>query len=181
MSGTSPVAAAHRARRLDRPILAAVLTASDTRTPADDASGALLEDGLRAHGADVVLRQIVRDERLALETALRAALATGVQVIVVTGGTGVAPRDVTPEAVRAVCDRELPGFGEAFRMLSFLEIGPAATLSRALAGCAGRSIVYALPGSPSACRLALERLILPELEHLLTLLGHTPDSRTERP
>ena len=175
----SAVAQAHRAARLGRPVVAAVITASDTRTRSDDASGAYLAEAMAAHGAEVRVRQIVRDERLPLENALRAALARGCDVVLVTGGTGIAPRDVTPEAVRVVCDRELPGFGEAFRTLSFLEIGPAAMLSRALAACSGRSIVYALPGSPAACRLALERLILPELEHALVLLGHTPDFRTE--
>jgi molybdenum cofactor biosynthesis protein B len=162
------------------PIVAAVLTASDTRGPHDDESGALVARRLEAHGVRVSDRRVVKDERLALETALRAALAAGADVVVVTGGTGLSPRDVTPEAVRAVCDRELPGFGELFRVLSYEEIGSAAALSRALAASAGRSIVYALPGSPAACRLALERLILPELDHVLTLLGRVAPSRSGR-
>jgi molybdopterin adenylyltransferase len=156
-----------------------VLTASDTRGSGDDPSGDLLAAGLAAAGVEVRLRAWVLDERSALEAALRTALAAGVDVVVVTGGTGPAPRDVTPEAVRAVCARELPGFGELFRMLSFLEIGPAAALSRALCALSGRQVVYALPGSSAACALALERLILPELDHLRAQLegpaGHPPE------
>jgi molybdenum cofactor biosynthesis protein B len=145
---------------------AAVITASDTRGAGDDPSGDLLAAGLAAAGVEVRRRAWVRDEKAALEAALRSALAADVDVVLVTGGTGPAPRDVTPEAVRAVCERELPGFGELFRMLSFLEIGPAAGLSRALCALSGRQAVYALPGSSAACALALERLILPELDHL---------------
>jgi molybdenum cofactor biosynthesis protein B len=148
-----------------------VLTASDTRHGDDDPSGDLLVAGLAAAGVSVVRRGWVVDERAALEAALRAALAAGVDLVVVTGGTGPAPRDVTPEAVRAVCPRELPGFGELFRMLSYLEIGPAAALSRALCALHGRQVVYALPGSTAACGLALERLILPELDHLRAQLA----------
>ncbi|MEO6462272.1 MAG: molybdenum cofactor biosynthesis protein B, partial [Candidatus Eisenbacteria bacterium] len=158
----------------ERPATAAVLTASDTRGRDDDPSGDLLADGLLAAGVNVRLRSWVLDERGALEAALRAALAADVDVVLVTGGTGPAPRDATPEAVRAVCGRELPGFGELFRMLSYLEIGPAAVLSRALCALHGRQVVYALPGSSAACALALERLILPELDHLRAQLSR-PD------
>ncbi len=176
------VARAHRAAggSDSEPILAAVLTASDTRGRDDDVSGTLVAEALEARGVRVTERRIVRDDRLALESALRAVLEAGAEVVIVTGGTGLAPRDVTPEAVRAVCDRELPGFGELFRQLSYAEIGPAAALSRALAASSGRSIVYALPGSPGACRLALDRLILPELKHTLTLLGRVTEPRTRR-
>ena len=148
-----------------------MITASDTRGPADDPSGDLLAAGLAAAGIEVRLRRWVLDDRAAIEIALRAALAAGVDAILVSGGTGPAPRDVTPEAVRAVCARELPGFGELFRMLSYLEVGPAAALSRATCGLAGRQVVYALPGSPAACRLALEKLVLPELPHLRAQLA----------
>lgn len=159
-------AAEHRAEARGRPLSAAVVTASDTRGADDDPSGDLLAAGLAAAGVTVRERRWVLDERGALEAALRAVLAAGVDVVVVTGGTGPAPRDVTPEAVRSVCARELPGFGELFRMLSYQEIGPAAVLSRALCALHGRQVVWALPGSSAACRLALDRLILPELDHL---------------
>jgi len=155
----------------ERPATAAVVTASDTRGRADDPSGDLLAAGLAAAGVTVLLRSWVLDDRGALEAALRTALDAGVDVVLVTGGTGPAPRDVTPEAVRAVCPRELPGFGELFRMLSYLEIGPAAALSRALCALHGRQVVYALPGSTAACGLALERLILLELNHLRAQLA----------
>ncbi len=143
-----------------------MLTASDTRGRDNDPSGDLLATGLAAAGVELRWRAWVLDDRGALEAALRSALALGVDLVLITGGTGPAPRDVTPEAVRAVCSRELPGFGELFRMLSYLEIGPAAVLSRALCALYGRQVVYALPGSSAACGLALERLILPELDHL---------------
>lgn len=163
----SPVAA-HRAAGERWPLAAVVITASDTRGAADDPSGDLVARALQAAGMTVVDRAWVHDERAALEAALRGALAARrADVVIVTGGTGVAPRDVTPEAVRAVADRELPGFGEAFRRLSFDAIGPAATLSRATCAVAGASVVYALPGSPAACALALERLVVPEVRHLL--------------
>ena len=94
-----------------------------------------------------------------------------VDVVILTGGTGIAPRDVTIEAIRPLLDREIEGFGELFRMLSFNEIGAAAFLSRALAGVVGGKILVALPGSPAACRLGLEKLLLPELGHVASLLG----------
>lgn len=153
------------------PLSAAVVTASDTRGAHDDPSGDLLAAGLAGAGVEVRQRAWVADDQRALEAAIRAALADGVDVVLVTGGTGPSPRDVTPEAVRAVCTRELPGFGELFRMLSYLEIGSAAVLSRATCGLVGRQAVYALPGSSAACALALERLVLPELFHLRAQLS----------
>ena len=161
-------AAAHRAEPAGPAPRAVVITASDTRGAADDPGGDLVARLLAAAGIDVVGRAWVHDDRAALVAALRSALGTaGADVVLVTGGTGVAPRDVTPEAARAVGDRELPGFGELFRMLSYLEIGPAAQLSRAACFTAGRGVIYALPGSPAACALALDRLIVPEVRHLL--------------
>jgi len=144
----------------------AVLTVSDTRGRDSDPSGDLLAAGLATAGVVVGRRAWVLDESGAIESALRALLADGFDVVLVTGGTGPGRRDVTPEAVRAIGGRELPGFGELFRMLSYLEIGSAAVLSRALCTLHGRQVVYALPGSTAACGLALERLILPELDHL---------------
>lgn len=170
--GAGESAAAHRAATAaDPPLTAVILTASDTRGAGDDPSGDLLAGGLTGAGVIVRRRDWVIDERLALESALRAALGDGVDAVIITGGTGPAPRDVTPEAVRAVCGRELPGFGELFRMLSYDDIGPAAALSRALCALHGRQVVWALPGSTAACRLALEKLILPELKHLRAQLA----------
>ena len=149
----------------------AVLTASDSRTRATDASGTLLAQGLVRAGHRVLARRIVADDRQSLHAALSDLLGLGVDAILITGGTGVAPRDVTPEVVGALCERTLPGFGELFRMLSLEDVGPAAYLSRALCGVRGRQVMFALPGSPAACRLALERLILPELPHLVSQLA----------
>jgi molybdenum cofactor biosynthesis protein B len=166
------VVRAHRASARAGGVLlrAAIVTASDTRTRADDASGDVLAHGLEEAGVALVDRRIARDEAPALVHAIRAGLAAGADVVLVTGGTGVAPRDVTPEALDALGVRPLPGFGELFRALSFAEIGPAAMLSRAAAGSLGGALVFALPGSPDACRLALTRLILPELPHLVAQL-----------
>ncbi|HVP28619.1 MAG TPA: MogA/MoaB family molybdenum cofactor biosynthesis protein [Myxococcota bacterium] len=150
-----------------RTVPTVVITVSDTRTVETDAGGALAEALLQAAGHAVVSREIVRDEPAAIAAAVEGALARpGVGAVVLTGGTGVAPRDVTPEAVEPLLERVIPGFGELFRMLSFEEIGSAALLSRALAGMARGRVVFVLPGSRGAVRLALERLVLPELGHL---------------
>jgi molybdenum cofactor biosynthesis protein B len=114
-----------------------------------------------------VLREIVRDEPAEIEAVVRRALSHAeVRAVVLTGGTGIAPRDVTPETVQPLLDRVIPGFGELFRSLSYQEIGSAALLSRALAGLARGRVVVALPGSRAAVRLALEKLVIPELRHL---------------
>jgi molybdenum cofactor biosynthesis protein B len=145
----------------------AVVTVSDTRGPASDASGALAVELLEAAGHPVVLREIVRDEPEEIRAVVRRALAHAeVRAVVLTGGTGIAPRDVTPETLEPLLERTIPGFGELFRALSYQEIGSAALLSRALAGLAAGRVVFALPGSRAAVRLALEKLVLPELGHL---------------
>jgi len=156
----------HHARVPAR-VRVAVITVSDTRTPADDESGALLCDLLRRAGHEASAPVLVRDDRDAIVKALEAALASPAQAVVLNGGTGISPRDVTLEAVRPLLDKELPGFGELFRARSFLTIGSAAMLSRALAGVARRKVVVALPGSPAAVRLAMEELLLPELPHMV--------------
>jgi molybdenum cofactor biosynthesis protein B len=144
-----------------------VLTVSDTRSLETDSGGALAVELLEGAGQPVVRRELVRDEPSEIAAALRRALADeAVAAVVLTGGTGISPRDVTPEAVTPLLERTLPGFGELFRQLSYAEIGPAAMLSRALAGLAAGRPVFVLPGSRGALRLALERLILPELGHL---------------
>jgi molybdenum cofactor biosynthesis protein B len=145
-----------------------VLTISDTKTPETDTSGALIRERLAAAGHRVIGSSIVRDEPTEVQRVVREASAdAAVQVIIMTGGTGITSRDSTFEAVEAMLDKRLPGFGELFRMLSFEEIGAAAMLSRAQMGIHARRIVVSLPGSPNACRLALDKLLLPELGHLV--------------
>jgi molybdopterin adenylyltransferase len=145
-----------------------VLTVSDTKTPETDTSGALIRELLTAAGHRVVDASIVRDEPMEVARIVRDACARDdVQAVVLTGGTGITSRDSTYEAVETLLDKRLPGFGELFRMLSFQEIGPAAMLSRAQLGLYRRRIVASLPGSPNACRLALDKLLIPELGHLL--------------
>jgi len=151
------------------PVRVAVVTASDTRTPETDVSGRVLAEGLADAGFAVMGTRVVPDDEAALEAAVRAYLAADADAVVITGGTGVSPRDHTPEAVARVCDRALPGFGELFRVLSYQEIGPAALGSRACAGQAGSQLVFALPGSPAACRLGVEKLLGPQLAHLVSL------------
>ena len=150
-----------------RTVTVAVVTLSDSRSPADDRTGDTIVALLEAAGHTVAGRELVREEPLAILAALEAALAGPAQAVILNGGTGIAPRDSTPEIVAPLLECELPGFGELFRQLSFREIGAAAMLSRALAGVARGKLLFALPGSKAACRLALERLILPELGHLV--------------
>ncbi len=145
----------------------AVLTVSDTRTAATDEGGKLAAELCRAGGFTVEETQFVRDEAAKIAAAV---LALQVDAVVLTGGTGISPRDVTIEALEPLFGKKLPGFGELFRSLSFAEIGPAAMLSRATAGTIGGMIVFALPGSPAGVRLALDRLIIPELPHLVSQL-----------
>ncbi len=147
-----------------------VITASDTRTEANDESGKLIRESLVAAGHQVIHYEVLPDDPQRIGDAIRATLA-GLDGVIVNGGTGVAARDSTFEAVRGLLDKELEGFGELFRMLSYQEIGAAAFLSRALAGVSAGKIVISLPGSPAACRLALDKLLLPELGHIAHLLG----------
>lgn len=145
-----------------------VLTISDTRTIDDDAGGLLIVEMLGAAGHRVAARSIVSDDRDQIVGAmLDLAGNPGIDAVISTGGTGIARRDVTYEAVSSIMDRRLDGFGELFRMLSFEEIGSAAMLSRATAGAIGSTAIFALPGSRNAIRLAMERLILPEIAHVV--------------
>ncbi|KAA3611596.1 MAG: molybdenum cofactor biosynthesis protein [Planctomycetota bacterium] len=142
-----------------------ILAVSDTRNLKTDASGALLEEKLKTGGHRVLERRIVRDEVPLIQEAVKSwAQNPEVHVILVTGGTGMTPRDVTPEALQALFDKDIPGFGELFRMLSFKEIGTATIQSRACAGLMGSKLVFALPGSKGACRLAVEEILLPQLD-----------------
>jgi len=145
-----------------------VLTVSDTKTPETDTSGALIRKLLLDAGYEVVGSTIVRDEPKDVQRVIREACATAaVQAVIATGGTGITSRDSTYEAIEALLDKRLPGFGELFRMLSYQEVGAAAMLSRAQLGIHARRIIVSLPGSPNACRLALEKLVIPELPHLI--------------
>jgi len=159
--------AEHKAQA-PRAISCFVLTVSDTRTEATDTGGAAIVELLTRAGHTVVGKAIVRDEPEQVRTLVSSRIADGrTQVIITTGGTGITSRDSTYEAVAGLLDKTLDGFGELFRMLSYDAIGPAAMMSRATAGLAGRAIVIALPGSEAAVRLAMEKLILPELGHLV--------------
>jgi molybdenum cofactor biosynthesis protein B len=147
-----------------------VLTVSDTRTAADDGSGDAIVEGLTAAGHVVAGRHLVRDDPAAVRAIVSAQVPL-VHAIITTGGTGIASRDSTYEAVSALLDKRLDGFGELFRMLSYDEVGSAAMLSRACAGTIGRTILFSLPGSEAAVRLAMTKLILPELGHLVREVG----------
>lgn len=168
MTQTAEPSSVHAHRHAAKRALGAVvITVSDTRTLADDTGGALVVELLEGAGHRVVQRAIVRDDVEAIRDAVAGAIARDdVQAVLLTGGTGIAARDVTPEALAPIVDRVIPGFGELFRMLSFEEVGSAAMLSRAFAGTARGRVVAALPGSRAAIRLAMERLLLPELPHL---------------
>jgi molybdenum cofactor biosynthesis protein B len=149
-----------------------VLTVSDTRTIETDTSGRAICDLLAAAGHLVTGRAIVRDEPAQVTAQVLDALAdNGTQVVITTGGTGITRRDGTFEAVDALLEKRLDGFGELFRMLSFDEIGPAAMMSRATAGTVAHKAIFVLPGSEKAVRLALTRLVVPELGHVVQQLG----------
>ncbi len=147
----------------------ALFTASDTRTATTDESGRLIKQMLEGAGHSVVHYEVLPDSPDRIRQAATENLAA-VDGLIFTGGTGIAPRDSTIEALRPMLSKELEGFGELFRMLSYQEIGSAAMMSRALAGISHGKIVVALPGAPAACRLAMEKLLLPELGHIHKLL-----------
>lgn len=164
----SPSSDAHRQAARDQTARCAVLTISDTRTPATDSGGDVIASALGAAGHAISARAIVRDEPPAIDAQVRAWLAEPtIQAVLSTGGTGIARRDTTIEVIGKLIERPIPGFGELFRMLSYEEVGAAAMLSRALGGLAGNAVIFCMPGSPNAVRLAMERLIIPELPHLL--------------
>jgi molybdopterin adenylyltransferase len=145
-----------------------VLTVSDTRTMGSDTSGQAIASLLEQAGHTVSSRRTVRDEPVEVARILRDEIARrDARVIITTGGTGISKRDSTYEAVTSLFDKRIDGFGELFRMLSFEAVGPAAMLSRATAGVAGGCAIFMLPGSEDAVRLAMERLILPELGHVV--------------
>ena len=146
----------------------AVITVSDTRTPKTDSGGAEVVARLEAAGHFIVLRKIVPDERSLMRPLLDRLAATGeVDAVLLTGGTGISSRDRTCETVSEMLTKELPGYGELFRMLSYADIGPAAMLSRAVGGLSGKVVVLTMPGSPAGVRLAMEKIIVPQLPHLV--------------
>jgi molybdenum cofactor biosynthesis protein B len=158
-------------------IACAVLTVSDSRTMADDTSGKLIAELLGAAGHALSVHQIVPDDAEGIRTAVLRALARGdVDALIATGGTGVSPRDVTPDTLEPLFEKRLAGFGELFRSLSYAEIGAAALLSRATAGTLSGKVVYVMPGSSGAVRLGMEKLILPELAHIVGQLRR-PDAK----
>jgi molybdopterin adenylyltransferase len=159
-------------RPANAPVRIGTITSSDTRTPTDDVSGDLLREGLRGAGFALVAHRIVREDGVALRDAVREWVDGGsVDAIVVTGGTGVGPRDVTLDVLEPLFTRKLDGFGEAFRRLSWDEMGPRSILSRASAGVVGSVVVVALPGSPGAVRLGLSALIVPVLAHAVDVVN----------
>src|SRR5260221_12347490 len=157
--------------RLDesRPFLAvniAVLTVSDTRSEADDKSGNTLAELIAAAGHRVAARRIVRDDQAGITSQLRAWITDpAIDVVIATGGTGVTGRDVAPEAFHAVYEKEIAGFGEIFRMLSYQKVGTSTIQSRATGGVAGGTYLFALPGSPSACRDAWDGILVHQLDN----------------
>jgi len=156
----------------------AILTISDTRTPETDTGGDIAEELLKDAGQDVVERRIVRDEVAGIRNNLVDLLArSDVDAVVTTGGTGISARDTTYEVVERMIEKQLDGFGEIFRMLSYEEIGAAAIMSRALAGSVGSKFVASLPGSRNAVRLAVEKLLVPELAHIVFELRKHKESR----
>jgi molybdenum cofactor biosynthesis protein B len=161
----------HRANDVQQ-VACAIVTVSDTRGLVEDRSGPVIRAALEQAGHLVADATIVRDEKdLIRATVLALSARPDVKAVIVTGGTGIASRDVTIESLAGAWTKELPGFGEIFRALSFAEIGAAAFLSRATAGVIGETFVVLLPGSPSACELALRRLVIPELGHATALLA----------
>ncbi len=158
--------AEHRAASPKR-LACAVVTVSDTRGEAEDKSGKFIRDALTAGNHDVVFYRIVRDEPAAIQNALTDAKLAGARAVLLNGGTGIAPRDQTPEALEALYEKKLDGFGEIFRVLSFQEIGPAGMLSRASAGVYQGMIIFSMPGSTNAVRLAMEKLVIPEIGHVV--------------
>jgi molybdopterin adenylyltransferase len=147
------------------PLAVAVVTISDTRTLETDTSGALLVELLGAAGHQVARRVLIRDDLTGIRASIAALIADpSVQVVLATGGTGITARDVTVEALEPLITKHIPGFGELFRWLSFAEIGASTIQSRACAALCDKTLVFALPGSRGAVKLAMERIVLPQLD-----------------
>ena len=146
----------------------AVITVSDTRTPETDTGGKAVADYMTAAGHTVVAKEIIPDEPDRMRPLVASFAERGdIDVVLMTGGTGIGSRDQTYETISGMLTKPLPGYGEIFRFLSFEDVGPAAMLSRATGGLIGRTVVLTMPGSPAAVRLAMEKLIVPEIAHLV--------------
>jgi molybdopterin adenylyltransferase len=151
-----------------------IITVSDTRSEADDTSGQTIKSMLGAEEHQIAGYRIVKDEPAQIEALLNEALAAvEVDAVIVNGGTGIAPRDGTYEVVSRLLEKKLDGFGEIFRYLSYLDIGSAAIMSRSAAGAARGKVLISLPGSRGAVTLAMEKLILPEIRHMVSQLQGT--------
>ena len=147
------------------PVNIAVLTVSDTRTPETDTSGQILIERIEKAGHRLAGRAIVGDEKDVIVAKLKEWIADStIDVVIATGGTGVTGRDITPEAFRALIDKEIPGFGELFRWISFQKIATASIQSRAMAGVAGGTYLFAVPGSPGACKDAWDEILVHQLD-----------------
>jgi molybdenum cofactor biosynthesis protein B len=161
---------AHREHKEHAPrrVSCLIITCSDTRTEETDTSGRLIQRLLVEHGHEVVGKHLVKDEPAEIRKLVEAATGDqAVQAIIINGGTGLSRRDSTFEAIDAMLEKRLAGFGELFRSLSYQEIGSAAMMSRATAGLIRGRVVFSIPGSENATRLAMEKLILPELGHIV--------------
>lgn len=168
MPEKEPGAHDHHRQTAPRVVNCFVLTVSDSRTAATDRSGGLIGDLLKAAGHRLTGAEIVPDEPDRIRESILVRLEEReTDAIIITGGTGISKRDQTVDAVRGLLERDLPGFGELFRMLSFREVGSAAMLSRALGGVVGEKVIFVLPGSAGAVKLAMEQLILPEIGHII--------------
>ena len=163
-NGRSVTTALHR-KDAPASVRCFVLTISDSRTEANDTSGDAIASAMNAAGHVITGRAIVKDDPTAVQRAIRSA--SDADVVITSGGTGISSRDGTYEAVTALFEKRIDGFGELFRMLSYEQVGSAAMMSRACAGTIGRIAVFALPGSPQAVKLAVEKLILPEIGHVV--------------
>jgi len=172
MARRRSVAALEHKEHAPRRARCGVLTVSDSRTKATDETGQVLLSGLERAGHQVVYYEVVPDLITDIRSSVREARGPPhrCDVLVINGGTGVTRRDVTVEAVRPMLDKELPGFGELFRQISYRSIGSPAWLSRALAGTHKGMLIACLPGSPQAAKPALEALLLPEIGHILGML-----------
>ncbi len=162
----------HRKHAAEKgPISISLVTVSDSRTEADDVNGQYLKKVIEESGNKVSAYHLIKDEPSQVEAVLKSEAAKESEIILFNGGTGISKRDTTYDVINRFLEKPLPGFGELFRMLSYEQVGAAAMLSRALAGTYKGKVVIATPGSPAAVRLAWEKLIAPEIQHLAWELG----------
>lgn len=157
----------HRKKAGHGPVVVAIVTVSDTRTPESDENRQYIETRMVELGHTVAAYRLIKDEPDQVKAVLNElADMPGVQIVLFNGGTGIAPRDTTYDVISRCLEKPLPGFGELFRMLSYEQVGAAAMLSRATAGVYRRTLIVSMPGSPNAVKTALEKLIIPEINHL---------------